>query len=679
MVATGEIGVRRTARGAGPSLALVPLRTARSPRSLTAALAVLLLTALGAAACTGDSGGGDDEPGASAATHTGRQGDGWTVLHYSMADTNLEPFMVTDVNELGAVGSNDHLQIREFMDRSAEYGEDELLDQGSWVGARVLDLGTPGTAELVEDLGQVDSADPEVLATFIADGIEAHRAGHYALVISDHGASWPGIGPDEGSDYDVLDLAEITDAISTGLERAGVDKLDLLGFDACLMANFEVASAVAPLADRLVASQELEPGHGWDYGSLRLLAGDPLATADELGEELLAGFADQAAEQGTQDQITLALIDLTRMAALDEAVAGFASALTEQSTDVAPVVGQSEATTLAFGKSPDETQDKHLSDLGQLAAAIGEAAPEVADQANAVVAALDEAVLETVDGVGTAGATGLSIYLPPVADLADPAYLDVASSADWADFLDAYYSAGAAIPAAEQPEFTDPAAGPDVSFDRDGSITLTGTFDPAALGNITEATISYALVNDDDSITYLGEEIADFDDSGSAPEASGNYDLTVLQIDDGEDSAFAYVELDLSDDLGTAFFDVPLTYYASTDPRAKDPRDAQLSLVLDIEAGKFTSETIYIYDEQSGGYGELAPDPEGIIVPDVLTIGADGEQTWEPTSDVGLYADVANLTYEFVPLDPGTVIQADLTLYDFGGNTSTLSSLVEVP
>jgi hypothetical protein len=654
---------------------VVPLISTRRPALATATAVLLLLSA----ACSG--GGSDDEkPGAAAAAgHTGREGDGWTVLHYSMADTNLEPFMVADVNELGAVGSNENLHVREFMDRSADYGEDELLDQGSWVGSRVLDIGADGATELVEDLGDVDSADPEVLATFIAEGIEANRAGHYALIISDHGASWPGIGPDEGSDYDVLDLGEITDAISSGLEQAGVDRLDLLGFDACLMANYEVASAVAPLADRLVASQELEPGHGWDYGSLQLLADDPDATADELGEEILAGFSGQAEEQGTQDQITLAMIDLTRMAAVDDAVSDFAAALTDQSSEVAPAVGQSEATTLAFGKSPDESQDKHLSDLGLLATAIGESAPEVAEQADAVVAALDDAVLDSVDGVATDGATGLSIYLPPVAELADGAYVDVSSSADWAGFLDAYYSAGAAIPKAEQPAFTKPATGPDVSFDDDGTITLTGAFDPAGLDNITEATISYALVNDDDSITYLGEEIADFTDDGAAPTASGNYDLTVMEIDDGEDSAYAYVDLDLSDDLTTAFFDVPMTYYASTDPDQADPKDALLSLVLDIDAGKFISETIYIYDEESGGYGELAPDPEGIIIPDVLTVGADGEQVWEPTSDVGLYSDVASLTYDFVPLDSGTTIQADLSLVDFGGNTSTLSSLVEVP
>ncbi|WP_460796132.1 clostripain-related cysteine peptidase, partial [Nocardioides pacificus] len=572
----------------------MPHLPARSMRLLVASSALLLLTA----ACGG--GGSDSDSDESAVQHTGREGDGWTVLHYSMADTNLEPFMVADVNEIGEVGSNDNLHVREFMDRSAGYGEDPLLDQGDWVGGRVLDIGADGASEVVEDLGDVNSADPAVLANFIAAGIKDNRAGNYALIISDHGSSWPGIGPDEGSDWDVLDLAEMTEAISAGLEEAGVDKLDLLGFDACLMANYEVASAVAPLADRMVASQELEPGHGWDYRSLQVLADDPDTSVDELGKELLAGFAGQAEEQGTQEQITLSLVDLTKMDEVDQAVAAFADELAEQAGDVAATVGQAEASTLAFGKSPDETQDKHLSDLGLLASSIGEAAPEVADQADAVTGALDAAVIDDVEGKGTEGATGLSIYLPPVAGLADPAYEDVASAGTWDGFLDSYYNAGEAIPAAEQPAFVDPDAGADVSFDDDGSITLTGTFDPAALDNITEATISYALVNDDGSLTYFGEEIADFDDSGEAPTASGNYDLTLMEISDGEDSAYAYVELDLSEDLSTGFFDVPMTYYASTDPDRTDPKDALLSIVLDVETGEFVSETLYTYDEVSG-------------------------------------------------------------------------------
>jgi len=648
-------------------------------RRLLAASVAIALT-LSATACSG--GDKDEDPDkdsqSTSAEHTGRVGDGWTVLHYSMADTNLEPFMVEDVNELGAVGSNDNLQIREFMDRSIEYGDDELIDQGAWTGARVLDLGAPGTTELVEDLGDVNSADPALLATFIAEGIKAHPAGHYALIISDHGASWPGIGPDEGSDYDVLNLAELTGGIADGLEQAGVDKLDLLGFDACLMASYEVASAVAPLADRLVASQELEPGHGWDYRSLALLADNPDATADEFGTEIIAGFAAQAQEQGTQEEITLGLIDLTKMGEVDAALSDFAGALSEQAETVAPVVGQSEVTTLAFGKSPDESQDKHLSDLGLLAGSIGADSPEVADQADALVAAVDSVVVDNVNGVATDGASGLSIYFPPSSDLADGAYQDVSSATAWAGFLDAYYGAGDAIPAEEIPEFINAQGEAEVTFDNDGGITLYGTYDELAQGNLTEATISYALADADGTLTYFGEEIADVGEDGT-PTAEGTYDLTALTINDGYDTAYAYVDLDLSDDLETGFIDVPMTYYTADDVDQVDPYDVLLSLVLDATTGDFISETLYVYDDETGGYGELAADPEGILVPDVLTITADGEQVWEPTSDVGLYADTAGLTYSFEPLDSGTVLQVDLTVFDFGDNSSTVSTLIEVP
>lgn len=222
---------------------------------------------------------------------------------------------MTDLNEIGAVGSTDDLHVRELMDRSADYGDDEALDQGSWVGGRVLDVGQDGTAELVDDLGDVDSADPETLATFIGDGITAHPAGHYALIISDHGGQWLGIGPDEGS---------------------GGDTLDLLGFDACLMAGFEVATTFAPLADRLVASQELEPGHGWNYAALQTLVDDPMATADDFGEAILAGYDAQAVEEGDQDSITLSLIDLTKIGEVEDAVAAFGSALTDHADTVGP-------------------------------------------------------------------------------------------------------------------------------------------------------------------------------------------------------------------------------------------------------------------------------------------------------------------------------------------------------
>ncbi len=45
-------------------------------------------------------------------------------------------------------------------------------------------------------------------------------------------------------------------------------KFDLVGFDTCLMATIEIASLIAPFASYMVASQDLEPGTGWNYAKV---------------------------------------------------------------------------------------------------------------------------------------------------------------------------------------------------------------------------------------------------------------------------------------------------------------------------------------------------------------------------------------------------------------------------
>ena len=123
----------------------------------------------------------------------------WTVLEYSMADTNLEPFMMDDVNEMGEVGSNENLNIVALIDRSPQYGEDPVLDIGDWVGAKFVHI-QPGHAEVLADLGPTDMGDPATLSWFITEGIAAFPAEHYAVIINDHGAAWPGVGPDESAE-----------------------------------------------------------------------------------------------------------------------------------------------------------------------------------------------------------------------------------------------------------------------------------------------------------------------------------------------------------------------------------------------------------------------------------------------------------------------------------------------
>jgi hypothetical protein len=606
----------------------------------------------------------------SVATAPSAESGSWTVLSYSIADTDLEVPMMDDLTEMGSVYSSDALSVVAFVDRADGYSEDPVLGIDNWVGAKVIDV-ADGGATVTDDLGDVNTGDPAVLADFITRSINDHPADHYALIISDHGASWPGVGGDQSTDNDNLSLAELNDGISAGLAEAGIAKLDLLGFDACLMATYEVASTLAPLADRLLASQELEPGHGWDYTVLRTVVDNGGATVDELGTLLIDGFASQADAEKTAAEITLSLIDLTAMEPVDSALAELSGLLVDQAAEISPVVGRSIATSLSFGKDPDPAQDSFMSDLGMLAAAMGSENRSVADVAGALGTAIDAAVLATIDGKATRGATGLSIYFPPSADYFDASYNELGLSTGWSEFLAAYYQAGTDIPASDVAQFA--VGDADVSFD-DYGLTMAASFDPASADNLSDAFIRYGVV-EGGVTTFLGQEPAVIADDGSG-QVVGTYDLTTMSISDGEDTVDAYLDMTATKDFSVITIDVPMGYYA---PGSDTYQDTLLSLVTDGDTGDILSESYYGYNDSLGAYGALATEPDGIIVPELLTQSADGTEEWVATNDYGLYADIAALSYDFTTLGSGTVLYLELYVIDFAGNRDVVSATVEVP
>ena len=636
-------------------------RLTRRPLSSATTIAVVCLTIGGLGACASTA-----EPSAEPGT--------WTVLSFSIADTDLEPYMMDDVDEMGEVGSTEELSIVALVDRADGYSDDPVLGIDDWVGGKLLEV-TSGGATVLDELGDVNTGDPEVLADFISRGIDQYPADNYALIISDHGASWPGVGGDESADSDHLSLGELDEAIGAGLEAAGVEKFDLLGFDACLMATYEVASTLADRADRLLASQELEPGHGWDYTALQSVVDNGGATVDELGSALIDGFEKQAREQETSAEITLSLIDLTQMGAVDAALAEFSGQLVDRAEGVSPVVGRSLAQTLGFGTNPDPEQDSYMSDLAILAGEIGVDALDVSDAADNLIRAINDVVLDKVDGQATKGATGLSIYFPPTVDYFDAEYDALDIDTGWGDFLAAYYGAGSVIPTDDVAQFAEGDA--EVFFDEDG-LNITAAFATAAEDNLAQAFIRYGVVESDESVTFLGQEPAAIADDGSG-QALGIFDLTMMTISDGEDITGAYLDLTANDDYSVVTIDVPMAYYSPGDESGETYQDALLSLVADGNTGDVLSETYYSYNEQLGTYGALSTDPEGIIVPEQLNVLDDGTEEWLGTSDYGLYADLPSLEYDFETLESGTLIYIELFVIDFGGNRDVVSATVEIP
>ncbi len=194
-------------------------------------------------------------------------GKKWTVLFYSAADNNLEEDLVNDAIELEGIGSNENMDVVLQIDRGKKPSE----ISGGWAGCRRYHLvgdGDPSkiNSPVLADLGQVNMSDPKVLADFITWGIKNYPAENYMLLVSDHGAGWPGACEDV-SHNGWMSTPQIREALETAQKATG-EKIDVLGFDACLMASTEVAHELKDSVDYMVASQNIEGVEGWPYSKI---------------------------------------------------------------------------------------------------------------------------------------------------------------------------------------------------------------------------------------------------------------------------------------------------------------------------------------------------------------------------------------------------------------------------
>ncbi len=171
---------------------------------------------------------------------------------------------------------------------------------------------TPAGLQLAEAHPSASMGDPDSLSRLLRCGWEHCPAERYALLLWDHGAGpMMGVCFDErypsAQGMDSLSLTELRSALLNS--PFAEEKLAWIGFDACLMATAETACAVAPFAEYMIASQELEPPDGWCYDFLSGAARHPDgAETGRLAVDMYAAFyADSLSD------VTLSCIDLSQM------------------------------------------------------------------------------------------------------------------------------------------------------------------------------------------------------------------------------------------------------------------------------------------------------------------------------------------------------------------------------
>lgn len=413
---------------------------------------------------------------------------------YLAGDNNLDAAGMADMMEMKQVGSTADFNVVVQFDRAGKKASTNRY---------YLRKGTAVAKDVVQSLGETNTGDPKVLSDFVAWGVKNYPAEHYLLVLWNHGAGWDDsnlyagdylsgatppiarkrtiIAPgtqrsktakpldfgvaragmqrarralfrttvenmvttraiafdDESKDF--LDNIEMKQVLTDIKKRIG-HKIDILGFDACLMSMVEVSYQVKGAVDFTVGSEEEEPNEGWPYDSiLKALAAKPGMSPTGLSRTIASKYL---ASYKSTANVTFAATDLSAIDPLTSAINALAKSLRQSMNDasVRSAIMTARSQAQEYSSPYDDYVD--LVDVCSLIAHYA-AKPGISAACAAVKAAVGKAVIQQgAKGSKVDNSNGTSIYFPKKQVCKLYATLDFVKKTEWPKFL-ADYLAGA--------------------------------------------------------------------------------------------------------------------------------------------------------------------------------------------------------------------------------------------
>jgi hypothetical protein len=426
----------------------------------------------------------------------------WTVMVWMNGDNNLEAHIVGDAIEMGRVNYSGRVNVVIQLDTQ---------DKNGTYRYKVPFEADP-TINDKPKISERNMVDGDQLKEFVAWAMTNYEAKRYAFIISSHGSGprvilpgGPGSQPadpasggtgdknrlpdgvfgspnraitsdDSSPNNDVLYNSEIAGALRDALaavnkqrEKKGpIARLDLIGFDACLMGMVEMAYGLRNVAAVLVASEELIPAHGWRYDHwLPALDAHSTENAEWLGKLLVDTYAQEQKLKDDADGRTLAAFNITRASALGGAITELSKVLIAEMDAQRDVVEHARELCIDYAVESCETDTcffhADLARLVDLIAANDQASDRVRAAAGKVKAWLQQNRIANWAGEERSGdepdkaeygSEGLAIYFPPLKENFDtdkltgsayiqkkrvPFPIEFVNSEQWAVFLQAYY------------------------------------------------------------------------------------------------------------------------------------------------------------------------------------------------------------------------------------------------
>lgn len=351
---------------------------------------------LSLSACTP---GGKEKPMGEAGT--------WSIFLY-LCGSNLE-------TKMGAAGKN----LDEILAADIPDNVNVVIQTGGtqkWRSHNIPNdsvnrwLAEDGRLSLLESLPQASMGDQQIFSDFLSYGVKNYPAEKMCVIVWDHGSgSIDGVANDENFGFDALTLAEMDGALKTVSEQM-TDRFELFGFDACLMANYETASILSPYARYLLASEEIEPSGGWDYGALfDAISADKSISGGELGKAVCDGYYAKCEAGGKEATATLSVLNLGRLEGVQKAFDAMAGNMKESAVEAKGIqlIAQSAKNSQKYGGTSGEEGYSNMIDMRHFA----ENAVDV-EGSKELMTALDHAVVYKVNGGQKSKSGGLSFYYP---------------------------------------------------------------------------------------------------------------------------------------------------------------------------------------------------------------------------------------------------------------------------
>ena len=258
----------------------------------------------------------------------------------------------------------------------------------------------------------------------------------HVLFLSNHGDSFLAGGNGDGPKFDndpqekELQVKDFAQSLQKSIAASsGTERLGLVAYDECLMANIELVTELKSSTRYVLASQEIIPGNGYDYFltlsdfnvSTALSTQEQVETAaKDLGNAFIDTYSERNPDnyynQPGKIQIqTLSLADTNYVDSLNTAIKSYAEAFISSSDSFIASLLKSirqKGTSYAY---------RFLQDLGNVAL-ISKYAPKASTElvaaSDAILAALSNVIVsnnqnyDPLDGFGLNKSSGLTITLP---------------------------------------------------------------------------------------------------------------------------------------------------------------------------------------------------------------------------------------------------------------------------